>query len=424
MVLFSPRVRLCIAIALAGILSQFYRSSLGVIAPELTRDLGLTPEMLGFANACFFVSLGIVQFPAGILFDRVGVRRTYLGLTGFAVAGALVHAWVDTGLGLAAARFLLGLGCGAAFMSVVLISSRWFPPDRHAAAMSVLFAFSQAGIVLAATPLAAATAAVGWRPVFVGCALLTVAVGVVYALFVRDDPPGAGGTAQSAVAAQRKAAEDSPVPTLEGYLQVFRTPGIGPVVAVHMFAYAATATLIGLWAGPYLADVHGLSPVARGNVLLAMAVAQFAGMLAIGPMDRLLDTRKWLIVAGAASSVAVLAVLALLEKPSLALAASLLVLLALVSQYPVVTFAHARALFPAAIAGRGITMVNLSQIVGAAVLPWATGVVIGAVATPGAPYPEHAYRLVFATIAAPLFVGLLLYLRVRDVKPSQAAIGP
>ena len=31
-------------------LSLFYRSCLGVIAPELTRDLGLTPEDLGNAN--------------------------------------------------------------------------------------------------------------------------------------------------------------------------------------------------------------------------------------------------------------------------------------------------------------------------------------------------------------------------------------
>jgi len=34
-------------------LSLFYRSCLGVIAPELTRDLGLTPEDLGQANGAF-----------------------------------------------------------------------------------------------------------------------------------------------------------------------------------------------------------------------------------------------------------------------------------------------------------------------------------------------------------------------------------
>ena len=56
-------------------LSLFYRSCLGVIAPELTRDLGLTPEDLGNANGAFFLSMALMQIPVGLLFDRYGPRR-------------------------------------------------------------------------------------------------------------------------------------------------------------------------------------------------------------------------------------------------------------------------------------------------------------------------------------------------------------
>ncbi|MGE3915663.1 MAG: hypothetical protein AB7F78_08195, partial [Hyphomicrobiaceae bacterium] len=38
-------------------LSQFFRASTTVIAPELIHDLALSPGMLGFANACFFLAL-------------------------------------------------------------------------------------------------------------------------------------------------------------------------------------------------------------------------------------------------------------------------------------------------------------------------------------------------------------------------------
>ena len=34
-------------------LSQFHRAALGVIAPDLTADLGLTPAVLGAANGMF-----------------------------------------------------------------------------------------------------------------------------------------------------------------------------------------------------------------------------------------------------------------------------------------------------------------------------------------------------------------------------------
>lgn len=402
---------MCIALALAVILSQFYRSSLGVIAPELSVELSLSPEMLGFANACYFIALGLVQVPVGILFDRVGVRRTYLWLTGVAVAGALLQAFVDTAAGLAAARFLMGVGSGAAFMSVVMLCSRWFPPDRLATAMSVIFALSQVGVLLAATPLAAATAAVGWRPVFVLTAVVTVACGVVYAAFVRDDPPGVAPRAQAGPLRREGA--------LAGFGRVLRTPDVGRVLAIHLIGYAAVATLIGLWAGPYLADVHGLSPIERGNVLLAMGMGQVVGLLVIGPLDRLLDTRKWIVVGGAVAALAVLCALALLEHPPLALVVTLLVLLAMASQYPMVNVAYGRSLFSADIAGRGVTTVNLAQVVGAAALPWILGAVVGYASGPAGPHPEHAYRLVFATIAALLALGLLFFLRVRDVKPSE-----
>ena len=62
------------------ILSQFFRSSTTVIAPELIRDLSLTPEALGLANAAFFLALLAIQVPVGILFDRVGVRRRWPAL--------------------------------------------------------------------------------------------------------------------------------------------------------------------------------------------------------------------------------------------------------------------------------------------------------------------------------------------------------
>ena len=55
---------------------------------------------------------------------------------------------------------------------------------------------------------------------------------------------------------------------------------------------------------------------------------------------------------------------------------------------------------------------------GASSLPYATGVVVGAVSGHGGPHGEFAYRMMFAAIAAPLAVGLLLYLRVKDAKPS------
>ena len=43
-------------------------------ADVVSVHLALTPGMLGFANACFFLALLTIQVPVGILFDAIGAR--------------------------------------------------------------------------------------------------------------------------------------------------------------------------------------------------------------------------------------------------------------------------------------------------------------------------------------------------------------
>lgn len=402
------RATLIATIAAVTILSTFFRASTGVIAPELARDLALSPEMLGLVGGSFFLALGAGQIPVGMLFDRIGPRRTVTALSVLAVAGALLHAAARDGATLVAARALLGFGNAASFMGAVLLISRWFPRERLATALSWNFAISQIGILLASTPLAYAAATIGWRWTFVGAGAAAALVAVVFHAVVRDDPPGA---------APRRVAAETVAQTLRGIRRVWRIPDLGKILAMHLFAYAAMITVLGLWAGPYLSDVHGLDPVARGNVLFAMGLAQAAGVLCCGPLDRVFNTRKWVIVAAASATLAVLGALALIAQPPTWLAVALLIALCGVSTYSVVIVTHGRSLFPDDLAGRGVTTVNLSQVTGSAVLPVITGAILGTFPTAAGHYPESGYRVVFAVIAAALASGLAVYLRARDSKP-------
>ena len=107
-------------------LSQFFRSSTSVIGPELIRDLALSSEALGFANGAFFMAVFLAQIPVGIAFDRFGVRLTVAVLSVPMAAGAMLHGVADTGMQLAAARFLVGLGCAASYTAGIVVISRWF----------------------------------------------------------------------------------------------------------------------------------------------------------------------------------------------------------------------------------------------------------------------------------------------------------
>ena len=203
---------------------------------------------------------------------------------------------------------------------------------------------------------------------------------------------------------------------LEGLAQVCRTPGLMPVLAINAFALAGTATVLGLWGGPYLTEVHGLGPMATGNVLLAMAVAQLLGTLAYGPLDRIFGTKKGVVICGASATVFILVALAVIPSPPLWLAVGLLVLLCFVNAYGVVVMAHGRSLFPAHLLGRGITLLNICPVFGLAGLPIVTGVIIAAFPVQGTARPEIAYQCCFGVIALALAAGLFCYLKAENVK--------
>ena len=199
-----PLLLLLIAITC---LSQFYRVSNSVIAPELARDLGLSARQLGWAGSAFFFALFAVQVPVGMWFDRYGARRTVAALSLVAAAGALWIANATDAADLIGGRTVVGVGCAASFMSAVFLCSRWFAPAKLATAMSLVFAASNIGTLAAATPLAWIAATVGWRNGFLGLAAVTVLVAVAFYVVVRDRPPDSRRRPSNAKASARSSGD-------------------------------------------------------------------------------------------------------------------------------------------------------------------------------------------------------------------------
>jgi predicted MFS family arabinose efflux permease len=402
----APATRLLLALALLTSASQFHRAALGVIGPELAADLGAGTALLGAANGAFFLALLLLQIPVGLALDRIGPRLTVAVLSLPAALGALAQGLAPDAAWFLAARFLLGIGCAASFMASVVLCARWHAGEGLTTALARVFALSQFGILLAGAPFAWAAGVLGWRGAYIASAGLTLALTGLWWAWVRDDPPDRPGPIRPA---------ETLGGALLGQLTVWRTPGLLPVLAMHLVGYAVMATVLAVWAGPYLSEVHGLAPGPRGAVLFAMGLALVFGLLGVGPLERRLNTRKWLVAGMAGGAALVLVALAAWPQPPLPVAIGLLVLLCLLSCYPVVVVAHGRSLFPDHLVGRGATTVNLAQTLGSAALPALTGLAV-AIAPAG-----EAWPIAFATLAAALALGLAGYLTGGDAAPRRLA---
>ena len=141
-----------------------------------------------------------------------------------------------------------------------------------------------------------------------------------------------------------------------------------------------------------------------------------AAVIGYGFLERKPCSRKRAIAGGSAASAAILLVLALLPDLGPWPAVGLLVAFAATSAHVMLNHAHARAVLPDHLVGRGLTLQNVAVFFGVAAMQSATGFIVGRFTEVGEAAPEIAYRSVFGFLALMIVVSLALYLPVRDVE--------
>jgi predicted MFS family arabinose efflux permease len=397
-------------LATAYVASHFFRASNVTIGLDLMRDLAIGPEALGALTGAFFFGFAAMQIPCGFFFDHFGPRRTVVGMLILATSGGIIFTLAPAWPFLLIGRVLMGAGFGAMLIGSMVVISRWFPPDRFSTLSAMVLSIGLLGNLAATTPLAWATQGIGWRSVFaaviVFTALATIAVWVV----VRDAPPDHPFLARTA---------ETPRQMLQGLVEVLRNPRIKCIVALNFCNYACTFTVQGLWGGPFLREVHGLSAIEAGNVLLVAVIAYQLGILTFGPLDRLLDTRKWIALVASVIIIAILATMALASQPPIWLPIGAILCIGFFSASSTMVLTHGRGIFPDRLIGRGMATVNSTVMLGVACMQTLSGIIIGAFEplASGA-RTETAYRALFAVLAVVLSVAVAIYSRSEDVKPS------
>ena len=398
-----------LAVLCAGFMaSQFFRVSNAVIAPELMRTLSISSEAMGVITGAFFFAFGIMQIPTGMLLDRFGPRRTMSGLFVIAAAGSAVFAMAEGVTGLTIGRALIGVGCAAGLMGMLVTIARWYPPERFAKLSATVYVIGGAGVLFATTPLAAAADTIGWRGAFWAMAVITLGFAVMLFAMVRDAPPG-----QEIESARETFGE-----MLGGVGAACANRQLWHVCAIQFVNYGSIIAIIGLWAGPYLNDVHGLQGVLRGNVLFVINLLMLAAVIGYGVVERKLGSRKRAIAGGSIASAAILLILAFWPGIGPWPATGLLIAFAVTSAHIMLNHAHARAVLPDHLVGRGLTLQNVAVFFGVATMQSVTGLIIGSFTEIGAAAPDIAYRSVFGFLALMIVISLLLYLPVRDIKTA------
>jgi predicted MFS family arabinose efflux permease len=280
--------RVVFGLALASfVLSFFHRTAPAAIAGELTRAFSISSTVLGTLAATYFYVYTVLQIPVGVLADTLGPRKLLAGGSAIAAAGSLLFAlapvWEVAGVG----RMLVGVGTSVVFISVLKLSAVWFSPRRFATLAGVTMFSGNLGAVIAGAPLAWIVTQASWRAVFVALAVLSALLAMASWLRVRDRPEDLG-----LPVVNPPAPTSAHVPWMSALMRVLANPATWPPFFVNLGVGGSFLAFAGLWAVPYLQQVHGMSRVtaAQHSSLLLLGVA--FGSMAIGLISDRLGSRR------------------------------------------------------------------------------------------------------------------------------------
>lgn len=388
--------------------SQFYRSSNAIIAPQLQKDLGLTPETLGIVSASFFYAYAVTQAPLSLLLDRLGARLIITVLTLVSFLGVCIFAFSDSLLGAMAGRALLGFGLAASLMGGLKLFSEWFSPREFATLSGLLVGAGTLGNLAASTPLALLVEQIGWRYSFVISGVATAVLAILFWTAVRDRPDSHPRSHPDS---------NTQLNLAEAVKLLLLNKNYWLISCGTFFRYGALMAIQGLWAGPYLMECLKCSPVEAGNIIALSTIGYALGCSAGGWLsDRVFHSRKWVSLLGLAGmGIASLCLTLSWGQSNVVVTAGVFSSLGLFAGFGNVMYAHIKGIMPSRMSGMALTGINFFTMLGVGVYIYTMGWLLERLPVEMQASPE-AYRSAFSVTFAGLAVGALLYLFTDESK--------
>jgi MFS transporter, ACS family, hexuronate transporter len=254
--------------------SYMDRTALAVLAPTVTKAMGISEPAYGLLASAFSMAYLLGTPLSGWWIDRIGARRglVYSVLTWSAVAA--LHALAPGFAFLFALRIALGLAEGPSFPGAAQTVMRVLPPEDRSRGFGVLFTGSSVGAMLAPPLASYLYRLAGWRVAFLG----TAAIGLLWI------PMWVAVTMRPAVARQL----DTPGPVIEATprppLHALVSHPIMVRALLAIFAVAPVTGFVVVWGSKLLVRHFGLAQGDVGSYLWLPPLCSDVGAVLFGDL--------------------------------------------------------------------------------------------------------------------------------------------
>ena len=257
-----------------SVLQFLLQGSIGVLADGLKESFNADATAVSLLSSSFYISYIVMQIPAGMIYDRFGIRRVATSANCALVIGCSLFALAPNLSIAILSRILIGFGASFGFVGLMFGIKKWFPLNQFALIVAVAECLCMVGVGLANNLLSVVATRFGWRLAIGFCTLIALGQLIVMLLHLKDNHDH-GATIKTRSGRRVISDLQEVLKRREVWLAGLFGAGVFSIVSVF----------IALWAIPFLSNTYQLDVVQAtsisSTIYLGIAMCSiFVGWLA------------------------------------------------------------------------------------------------------------------------------------------------
>ena len=245
-------------------ISTLIRASTATLSPIFSQELGLKAGDLGLLAGGYFLGFAAMQLPSGYFLDKYGPKKIIIFFLIIALISTIAFSKSENFLSLLISRILIGVGVSVCLMAPLTGYRKWVALEQQQRANAWMLMTGALGMLASTVPIQWLLPEIGWRNIFLIIAGLILITIILIILIIPSWEKN-----------------ETPIENkgISSYKTIWTHPYFLSLVPLGFFNYGGLQAIQTLWAGPWMTNVSGFTPIQSATNLfwlnLSMLVTFF-----------------------------------------------------------------------------------------------------------------------------------------------------